>query len=257
MSQHQQAFQPDRSDDVSRIALHALAILSSEKEHRAGQQAAALDFAPQLYDAALSSDQHLLRQTVKDIHALGVSNHEIKTILVPAIAQKLGENWLGDIVTFGDVTVGCARLQAVVRHVETRKHAARIHPANRITPRNCLVVVPQGQQHTLGAVVLTDQLRTAGANATLALGVDAATAARMAVSQTFDAVLVSAPAGADIANLKTLVQNLRSNSACAKIFLGGGIAANRSDLAIATGSDYVSTDMREVLAVCRPDGQED
>jgi methylmalonyl-CoA mutase cobalamin-binding subunit len=253
MSQHQQAFQPDCSDDVSRIALHALAVLSGGNKAPAGKPTAVCDLSLLLYDAAVSPDADLIRQAVTQMRELGVSHHEIKTVYVPAIARKLGDSWLNDTATFSDVTVGCARLQATVRRLESTEEAHHIHVANKITPRNCLVVVPEGAQHTVGAVVLTDQLRTVGADVTLALGVGGAAAARLVRSQPFHAVMISASSGESIEKLRGLVQSARQNCADSKIFLGGGIVQHRSDLAIATGSDYVSCEMQKVMEPSRPD----
>jgi len=259
MSQHQQAFRPDISNDVSRIALHALAVLVADRGPAPSRnaQASADQLCGMLYNAVLSPDRAQMTQKVQDIRGLGVSNHEIKTVLVPAIARLLGENWLEDRASFGDVTVGCARLQSVVRHLETASEAAHIHPANRQAPRNCLVVVPQGEQHTLGAIVVMDQLRTAGAQATLALDTDAATVARLVRDQHFHAVMISASAGEDVEKLRVLVKNSQQNGTKPKVFVGGSIAQERSDLAIVTGSDYVSCDIREALDLCRPDRRRD
>lgn len=255
MFQHQQAFRPDISNDVSRIAVHALAVLVANWHPAPSRsaQASVGRLCGMLYEAAISPDRSQMAQTVRDIRKLGVSIHEIKTVLVPVIARLLGENWLEDTASFGDVTVGCARLQSVVRHLETGPDAGGVHPANQHTPRNCLVVVPQGAQHTLGAIVLTDQLRTAGAQTTLALDADAAAVARLVQAQRFHAVMISASAGENVEKLRVLVQNARQNGPKPKVFIGGGLAQERSDLAIVTGTDYVSCDTQEALDLCRPD----
>lgn len=257
MSQHQQVFRSDRSGDVSRIAFKALSILSIAKERSVKQQVVALDFAPQLCAAVVSPDRALLGQVVKEIKEVGVSSQEIKTLLVPAVARRLGENWLGDSATFGDVTIGCARLQNLVRCLKTNRLTRLIHPANLITPLNCLVIVPQGTQHTLGAVVLADHLRSAGAHVRMALGVDNVTAGRFAACQSPDAIMISAPAEANIGNLRQLIQKLRQKSASAKIILGGGVATERSDLALVTGSDYVSNEIHAALDFVESDSREE
>ena len=255
MSQHQQAFRPDISSDVSRIALRALAVLVAERCPAPPRtaQTSADQLCGMLYSAVLSPNPAQMPQTLRDIRALGVSTHEIKTVLVPAIARLLGDNWLEDKASFGDVTVGCARLQSVVRHLETACEAVHFHPANRQAPRNCLVVVPRGEQHTLGAIVVVDQLRTAGAQATLALDMDAAAVARMVRAQHFHAVMISASAGEDVEKLRGLVKISQQNGSKPKVFVGGSIVQERSDLAVVTGSDYVSCDIREALDLCRTD----
>ena len=106
MSQHQQAFRPDISSDVSRIALRALAVLVAERCPAPPRtaQTSADQLCGMLYSAVLSPNPAQMPQKLHDIRALGVSIHEIKTVLVPAIARLLGDNWLEDKASFGDVT---------------------------------------------------------------------------------------------------------------------------------------------------------
>lgn len=260
MSQHEQAFFADVPSDVSRVALHALTVIVS------GQNGARSDDLPRrtppkllpldalnkrLYDAAISVDRNQVWAAVKEMQASGLSNQAIKVGSVTAIARQLGEDWVNDTATFAAVTIGCARLQAVVRHLKGTPPQTKLvaHEAQM----RCLIAVPEGNQHTLGAILVTDQLRFAGATAQLSLGTNAAKMARLVQSQDFDAVMISASQGEDINKLRTLVRSARCEGSQSKILIGGGILEHYSDLVISTGTDYVARNVREALDLCAPD----
>jgi NAD(P)-dependent dehydrogenase (short-subunit alcohol dehydrogenase family) len=84
---------------------------------------------------------------------------------IPAAAQHLGSNWVSDRLCFAEVTIATARLQALVRAIGTRWGGDPAHLPGR---RSVLMIVPDTEQHTLGAVVATGQMRRMGLSEDLA-----------------------------------------------------------------------------------------
>jgi len=75
---------------------------------------------------------------------------------VPAVARLLGDMWKEDDIDFATVTVGSMRLQALlsIASVESLDFIRPVDDALAM-----LVVVPLGEDHSLGAFVLAAQLR--------------------------------------------------------------------------------------------------
>lgn len=263
MSQHQQAFLADSLSEVDRVAHRALTILASSRaaennrsaentsqttrlvEPESKQVGALMD---RLYCASIAPDQTLMSCVMREMQRSGMSNQTIIGASVPLIARQLGEAWLSDSLSFGAVTIGCARLQTLVHDLADDKYQS--HLVSDKVQKNCLVVVPDGTQHTLGAIVLANQMRHSGARVKLALGVSHSAMSSLALSQYFDAIMISATQSESLENLHGLVRNARQNDAKSKIFIGGGLVDHSVDLVARTGTDYVTNDWKEALTLC-------
>ncbi len=91
---------------------------------------------------------------------------------VPEIARRLGKGWEDDTMSFAQVTMGASRLQAILREIGADWAAdqgalASMTHAERST---ILMIVPPGEQHTLGVFVLIGQLRRRGVSVCLRIG---------------------------------------------------------------------------------------
>ncbi len=80
----------------------------------------------------------------------------VACIYAPEAARLLGERWLGDTLSFIDVTLCTEKLHGVVRRVD--ELLAEVRPSNG---PSALIVVAEAEQHTLGALVLALELRLA------------------------------------------------------------------------------------------------
>ncbi len=243
------------SREIDRVALHALTVLISARDTDAPDAAHADTAKPalclddmnrRLYEAAISQDRNLVWTTVRSMQDAGLCNQVIKSAFVPFVARQLGADWLADKATFAAVTIGCARLQAVVSRLGDASPLVQ-DAGVRI---RCLVIVPEGDQHTLGAVVLADQLRHRGAEPQLVLGISEAALARLVRSQAFDTVMISASQGRSIAHLRALVDSSRLKTRGPKVIIGGGILDQNVDLKAETGTDFLSGDVHEALDFC-------
>lgn len=128
---------------------------------------------------------------------------------------------MDDNASFGTVTIGCARLQAGVHHLE-RSFAER--PLKESPLQNsCLVVAPKNAQHTLGAVVLAAQLRQAGSHVHVALDVSENMMSQLVNADRYDAVMISASLGQDLNDLRSLIRASRQPKTDPKLIIGGSI----------------------------------
>jgi methanogenic corrinoid protein MtbC1 len=208
--------------------------------------------AAQLQQAVTEGSTAEAFAVVRQMARAGIAPADIADLYVPAVARQLGDLWCSDEISFATVTIGVARLQGLLREIE----------ALAVLPRRAghagfslLVLVAEGVDHTLGAMVLTGQMRRAGHAVRLILGAQAE-AVTTAVSATrFDAVLISAPRGTSAGRLKPLVNAIRTASAKPPPVVIGGTVLDAArddgaDILVLTGADHATCDPNEALRLC-------
>ncbi|WP_293449309.1 B12-binding domain-containing protein [Planktotalea sp.] len=257
MSQQQHAFQAKNISEVDRVARQALAILAlkepagakmlkpcnsnSEFKHLGA-------LTDGLFKASTSQNRDEMKDVLSALKAQGIRDQTLAFEAVPEIARRLGKAWEDDSLSFGAVTIGCARLQTLV--LQLCENAADHSVGIGVNRRNCLVTVPKNAHHTLGAIVLTKQLRDAGHHVRLALGTTPETQCNLVNSQKFDAIMISASRSEHPETLRALVKNSQAKGANSKVFIGGSILEGNTQLVAAMGSDYVTNDWKDALDLC-------
>ncbi|MEO0376883.1 MAG: hypothetical protein AAF329_20140 [Cyanobacteria bacterium P01_A01_bin.17] len=136
--------------------------------------------APQTHDqwvhflcnAVLADGDVKHELAITQVMGSGASSDEVLHLLVPAVARRLGEMWVGDEASFVDVTIGSARLQSMFKMREAETHPLLTRTDLRDGDA-VLIVVPEFEQHTLGAFVAADEMRRAGIWARIGLLISA------------------------------------------------------------------------------------
>ena len=163
---------------------------------------------------------------------------------IPAAARLLGEEWCSDQASFAAVTIGCARLQAVLRACVPEPDAA---PARE----GAMIVLRRGRQHALGAAVAAAQLRLSGIAAFLCAGRPDVEVADIARSGGHAFLALSLPAGSDFEAEAAFIRTLRRAAPRLPIVVGGGAIAGAEETSrIALGADHATTDIREAARRC-------
>jgi MerR family transcriptional regulator, light-induced transcriptional regulator len=208
-----------------------------------GQGDAVEPFLSEMTTASFSVDPAAIDSVVAKMLSARVPPIAIVDHYIPAVARRLGKDWDDDTRGFVDVTIGTARLQAVLRHLTTALPARVAGSAVRV-----LVAVPEGEDHTLGAMVVASRLRRDGHNVCLRLQTPLRELIGLARTCRFDAVLVSAGNVERLGPLKTLVGSLKTALPDASpVLLGGAIATREGDFAAETGADAVTADIDTVV----------
>ena len=101
-----------------------------------------------------------------------------------------------------------------------------------------LIIVPEGTQHTLGAIILGKTLRCVGARVKLEFCVTADRVHEIGAGEQFDGVFISASAQDSAEKLSEIIFNVRYNWRKTKVILGGGILNAQINLDAVTGTDY-------------------
>lgn len=206
-----------------------------------------------LCEAFVSPDVSRYQTAVKGLFQSDLTPQDILTRLIPETARRMGDHWQTNKLSFAEVTIGTARLQQVL-HTRTRDlEYPETNGAARI-----LLVVPQPEQHTLGAHVAAHIWRNHSVHVEMALGESPANIALRVKNKHFSAVCVSVSARRNLAWAQAVVESIRKVAhGNTKVFVGGGVTALGSDIKALTGCDVVCKDPMEVLAACGLDQKQD
>lgn len=176
--------------------------------------------------------------------SFGVQDKTIIDYYIPQAARVLGQDWCEDTLSFADVTIGSARLQGMMRELrapQTEDYAAP----------TVLVLIPYDAYHSLGAMVVSDQLRRMGVIVKTALGPKPADLDNLLETHDFDAIFISAATCERLETIHDLVNTVRTAAAnVPPIVLGGSVLDQETNLKTLTGADHISNNTEEALRLC-------
>ena len=146
------------------------------------------------------------------------------------------------------MTLGASRLQIAVQGLSEREVPEGVNYLSKNL--SLLIIVPEGTQHTLGAIILGKTLRCVGARVKLEMDVTANRVHQIGAGEQFDGVFISASARDSAEKLSEIISNVRCNWSTAKVILGGGILSAQINLDAVTGTDYKTNDWKAAVAQC-------
>ena len=239
-------------DNVETLASRVLYVMASRFSASAETVDRAL--ARKLTKAVLAPDAGNPARLVQMLTSAGIQANDITDHYVPYVARDLGEMWVQDEIQFTDVTIGAANLQGILRELNSTL-ANQVNLS--ITAPTVLMIVPEGETHTLGALVATNQLRRAGASVQLCVGEAPETAMGLLEHNDYDLVMISSGHAEGLEPLRRLIQNIRySMHAPVPIVVGGPIVGIEDDLISLTKADMVTDRPTEALRLCMKRGIE-
>ncbi|RVT82079.1 hypothetical protein DXV76_18080 [Rhodobacteraceae bacterium CCMM004] len=198
--------------------------------------------------AVRSPDTGARDAVVAEMLRAQIGRDDICDYYIPEVARRLGRAWCEDSVSFADVTIGSARLQALLRDIGG-DHAAGLHQAPQ--GANVAVMVLADEYHTLGAMVLTGQLRRLGVSVRLMLGRPLTEIEAVVRDSAFDAVLVSVAHREELVSVRRAVTAIRAaGAATLPVVIGGGILETGAEVCAETGANFATSDVREALRLC-------
>ncbi len=209
-------------------------------------------FVAMLHDVCISLNAAPFDPIISAMTEAGVSVEDIADHYIPAVARLLGNQWCEDEVGFATVTIGSARLQGLLRTLGPEWRADRLADSNAPA---LLIAVGSNVHHTLGAMVLTGQMRRRGLSVRLMLGAEPERLGPTLRRVRFDAVFISSSSGESVDSLTQMVSAIKASTGFAPpVVIGGTIVeAQRKagvDIAARTGADFVTNDPNEALALC-------
>lgn len=166
-------------------------------------------------------------------------------VYIPAAARRMGEQWENDVATFADVTMGVARLQAILREIGTGWSADE---AVRGRDATVLLILPSEEQHTLGAMVVASWLRRQGISVCLRIAPSAAELLCLLATRRFDGAMISIACESRFEACSKMIRALKGAAGGAMPVAVGGVAlpeisAQKDFL----GADIVTNDLSAAI----------
>jgi MerR family transcriptional regulator, light-induced transcriptional regulator len=180
-----------------------------------------------------------------DLRRARISSMTFADRYIPEIARRLGQAWVDDCMSFADVTMGTARLQAILREIG----ADWVSDARSEDMGTILLILPAGEQHTLGALVLMGQLRRRGISVCLRIGPTDADLRNLLSQRTFDGAFVSGGQVGMLAVCQRLVNTLKDlTGGHIAVAVGGAMLDLLPKPVHIKDADAVTNDMTDALA---------
>jgi MerR family transcriptional regulator, light-induced transcriptional regulator len=201
---------------------------------------------------AVSSDDPAAYEALRpDIRRARISDGDLVDLYFPAVARQLGCNWAEDRAGFAEVSIGMARLQALVHQIgrEWASNAAATPDSSVV-----LVVLPEGEQHSFGVQVLTGQLRRHGVSVHLQIGARPAALRALVQERRYDCAMVSVACEEKLAFCRSVVAALKHGSnGRLWVAVGGAVLERDLNVRALTGADMATNDA--LLAISAAKGR--
>jgi methylmalonyl-CoA mutase cobalamin-binding subunit len=202
----------------------------------------------QLIEAVIAEDPGAAARLLETLRARKIPLESLADHYLPEAARALGVLWSRDQADFVDVTIGTARLQALLRGLDSD---AALDLSQRPVIGAVLMIVPGGEQHTFGALVAASKLRRRGISVCLRLMPRTNELRDVLRGRHFDGAMISVGARENLDMARKLVKLLRGSAESnVPVIVGGALLAECEDLARETGADAATNDLDRALALC-------
>jgi len=200
-----------------------------------------------LIEAALSGRPNHFEAVLTEMRQSRVSVAALADIDIPHAARKLGEDWMEDTISWMDVSIAVARLQSLLREIGLAWHADHSGDTGQGA---VLMIIPDREQHTLGAMVAMAQMRRYGVSVCLRICPTLEELRSLVASRGFDGVMISVGLRENIDAVAKLVRQVKEMAnPPLPVVIGGAITQSREDVAVCTGADLSTNDIGAALEV--------
>ena len=208
------------------------------------------EWVRRLCEVLMSTSETSHQSVVTELLSSGVSSEEIYHTFVPEAARAMGEMWLHDEASFVDVTIGASRLQTLLRDAEV-SDGNRWFDRSIPLGQSVLMIIPEFEDHSLGAFVAADQFRRHGLWVHMAIGLNSDELIKLLSTGRFSMIGVTAASRKTVEKLAGLIDYIRSGMvSCPPVVVGGRAVGEIADVARRTGADHAVKSVREAVERC-------
>jgi methylmalonyl-CoA mutase cobalamin-binding subunit len=198
-----------------------------------------------LFDAVTTANLNALDDIKPEFKRARISASAMADHYIPEVARRLGTAWEEDRLSFAGVTMGVARLQAILRELGAAWSADALGQTDGPT---VLVLLPQGEQHTLGTMVLAGRLRRMGVSVSLQIAPDVSQLSNFVADRSFDGAMISVTCKSRLETCRKLIKALKdATKGRLMVAIGGAILDDAEDVLRLTGADVVTNDISHAL----------
>lgn len=200
-----------------------------------------------LITASLSGTKAAFAGLLTEVKRARISLAALSDVYIPIAARRMGQAWLDDELSWIDVTIGVGRMQSLLREIGTAWVADQAGDTGHGT---VMLIVPDREQHTLGPMVATGQLRRYGVSVCLRIAPSFDELRSLMAARHFDGVMISVATKEKLESVTKTVQFLKAiTSSPPPIVVGGAVMSKVEDAASCTGADFSSNDIGAALEV--------
>lgn len=204
------------------------------------------DLVVQFMDAVRAADAKAFERLKPSLKRARISASVLADIYVPEVARRLGRGWEEDTISFAEVTMGVARLQAILREIGSHWTAGTVSRDDRST---LLLILPAGEQHTLGAMVVAGWLRRQGISVCLRIAPSVADLVSLLSLRRFDGAMISIACNDKLDVCAKLVKTLKQSvDYDLRVAVGGALALKDEEELSQTGADIITNDLPSALS---------
>jgi methanogenic corrinoid protein MtbC1 len=198
--------------------------------------------------ALLDADPSRMDDLRQDLRRVRVSDIDLVDSYFPEVARYIGCAWVDDDAAFAEVTLVVSKMQAILRDLG-RDWTSDVGGREAAT---VLVVLPEGEQHSFGAMMLSGQLRRKGISVRLEIGTSVEGLGRLARERSFDCAMISVACEEKLDPCRRVVEALKQGSdGCLTVAVGGALLDRPIDILRLTGADVVTRDPMVALLKAR------
>lgn len=236
----------NRPDNVDVLASTVISVLRDRQAVSGeGLRQFVLD---QTLSRVLSKKHFAPDVVLAELRGYRLSVDAIIDLYVPATARLLGEQWVDDKISFADVTIGTMRLQALLADASG---ASRIDHKAGAVRLNTLVLIPQGEQHFLGASVVAAQLRRLGCEVAMSYDEDHGALTARLINDVPDLILATCGRRETLASVANTIQVIRKAiGGVPTLAVGGACKVSKERILEMTGADIVTSVTEEAVGYC-------
>lgn len=215
----------------------------------------AVAFSPEAGDhlaalaEALVTSESLFQQRIGRIMRLhGVSAETLIDDYIPHLAHQLGTDWSQDSRSFAEVTICVARLNAAVRDLS---RAWVADDAGAWDAPRMGLILPEKEQHTLGAAIAASRLRRLGVSVQVMSGRADHEIIDTVRRLDLDLVAISVSTTDRLETARKLVKMLRRFvTNLPPVVVGGAVSGDEWELKAYLDADHITSDPVEALRRC-------
>ena len=184
---------------------------------------------------------------ISELHAKGIGLESIYLDLLAPAAERLGPMWLSDELTFTEISIALARLQALITKVARSEAPA---PMQIDPDRHIVLARAHDEQHAFGLLMVAEFFRLAGWQVGGGLDLETGRNLNAVLKKEWCSVLGLTAGSRRLAlDLKPGIESARRASSNPKliVIVGGPAFLEEPDLLDEIGGDYSATDGFEAV----------
>lgn len=197
-----------------------------------------------LVSCMLSGDRSALARLTAECRRLHIPSEVVVDTYLPAAVDRVGARWHDDEIDILTATIAFARMQTLMRDLGRTWHADDLTGSSG----SVLMLVPDTDQHTLGALIATGQLRRRGISVTIKLTSSPLELDATLAKARFDAIFISVGNVASLESAAKLIKIAkRPGNSALPVIVGGSVPVALSKVMEVTGADHATRDISDAL----------